>query len=82
MSVDEILNNAKKMGYSHIALTEYNVMYSALEFYELSKIYNIKPIFGMEVQFEEYTSLLLAKNNRGLVDLNCDILRIALYEMI
>lgn len=70
MSVDEILNNAKKMGYSHIALTEYNVMYSALEFYELSKKYNIKPIFGMEVQFEEYTSLLLAKNNKGMVALN------------
>ena len=70
MSVDEILSEASKMGYSHIALSELNVMYSALEFYKKSQDYGIQPIFAMEIQFENYKSLVLAKDNKGLITLN------------
>lgn len=65
MSIEDIILTAKAYGFQQIALTEYRVMFSHLEFYELSKKHHIKPIFGLEVDLEEGTLVLLAKDNRG-----------------
>ncbi|MDQ1144767.1 DNA polymerase III alpha subunit [Bacillus sp. SORGH_AS 510] len=47
-SVPELISNAKKKGFSILALTDRNVMYGAIEFYKLCKKNNIKPIFGID----------------------------------
>lgn len=66
MSIDDIFSNAKKMSYGAIALTDYRVMYGALEFFKKSKKYEIKAVFGLEVDVEDYRVVLYAKNNEGM----------------
>lgn len=66
MSIDDIFSHAKKEGYTTLALTDYRVMYGAMEFYKTAIKYNIKPVFGLEVDVDDYKMLVYAKNNRGL----------------
>lgn len=65
MSVPDIVLTAKEKGFTQIAITEHRVMFSHLEFYLEATKHNIKPIFGLEVSFDGWTSTLLAKNNEG-----------------
>ncbi|NLC64240.1 MAG: DNA polymerase III subunit alpha [Erysipelothrix sp.] len=65
MSVEDIVLTAKEKGFTQIALTDYRVMFSHLEFYILSKKHGIKPIFGLEIDLNQGTSLLLAKDIKG-----------------
>ncbi len=66
MSIDELLHQAKNHGFTSIALTDYHVMYGALDFFIKAKKMGIKPIFGLEVSVNDYTLVLLAKNNTGM----------------
>lgn len=76
VSISSLIDQAKKMGYKAIALTDYNVLYGAIEFYEKAKENNIKPILGMTVELDETESfsnplemVLLAKNKIGFQSL-------------
>lgn len=44
----DLLETAKNFGMSSIAMTDHGNMFGALEFYEMSKKYGIKPILGCE----------------------------------
>ena len=70
MSIDELLLHAQNQGYTYLALTDYNVMYGSLEFYKKAKKAKIKPLFGLEVSIDDFTLVLLAKNNEGLIVLH------------
>lgn len=75
-SVPELIENAKKKGFSALALTDRNVMYGTIEFYKLCKKNNIKPIIGLTVDIESemtenqsFPLVLLAENEKGFKNL-------------
>lgn len=81
--IDELLDEAKKLGMDSIAITDHGAMYGVIEFYQAAMSRNIKPIIGCEVytaprsRFDktpgvdnDYSHLvLLAKNNEGYQNL-------------
>lgn len=73
LRIEELVNYAKELGYTSVALTDHNVMHGVFKFNDACKKANIKPIFGMEtdVFMDEKTVpfLLLAKDAKGLTEL-------------
>ena len=81
--IDRLIDAAKNMGQTAIAITDHGVMYGAVEFYKKAKAAGIKPIIGCEVyvaprsRFDkekffdsEYAHLvLLCKNETGYKNL-------------
>lgn len=71
ITINRLVQHAKEMGYTALALTDKNVMYGAVEFYKSCISANIKPIIGLELEVsgfykEENDSILLyAKNLAG-----------------
>ena len=47
--IGELLDRAKELGFSALAITDHGVMYGAVEFYEEAVKRGIKPIIGCEV---------------------------------
>ena len=47
--IGELLDKAKELGFSSLAITDHGVMYGAVEFYEEALKRGIKPIIGCEV---------------------------------
>ncbi len=75
-SVEQLVLDAKKKGYSALALTDRNVMYGAVSFYKQCMKHSIKPIIGLcaDVLSEEqegaaFPLVLLAKNQIGFQNL-------------
>lgn len=76
LTVEELVINAKNKGYKALALTDHNVLFGAIEFYELAIKHGIKPIIGLRLDVQSYTNkeedyplILLAKNRAGYHDL-------------
>ncbi len=46
--IDDLVNRAKELGMTALALTDHGVMYGAVEFYQKCTKAGIKPIIGME----------------------------------
>lgn len=77
MLPEKLVEDAKNKGYTAVALTDRNVMYGIIPFYNACKIHNIKPILGLtgDVLIEEegtvktYPLIFLAKNNQGFQNL-------------
>lgn len=66
MDVSVIAKKAKEEGMKAIALTDFHVLYGALNFQIECKNQGVKPLFGMEVTIDDHTSVtVLAKNNEG-----------------
>lgn len=69
MSIQRLVNQAKKLGYKSIALSDVNSMYGVMEFVFACKKAEIKPIVGLEIKvsFNDYQFplLCLAKNDNG-----------------
>lgn len=72
LTIQELIKKAKQEGYEALALTDHNVLYGAIEFYEMALKNNIKPIIGLTLDVEgfimkneSYPLLLLAKNYEG-----------------
>lgn len=69
MSVQKLVNQAKKLGYKSIALSDVNNMHGVMEFVFACKKEDIKPLIGLEimVNFQDYLFplLCLAKNDKG-----------------
>ena len=68
VKIDELIEKAKEYGYTFLALTDKDVMYGTMEFYNKCKENNIKPIIGLEVNAkiddETFEVVLLAKITR------------------
>jgi DNA polymerase III subunit alpha len=75
-SVEKLVLDARRKGFSHLALTDRNVMYGAVEFFKLCCANGIKPIMGLTVDVESeitpevsYPLILLAENESGFKNL-------------
>ncbi|WP_105956090.1 DNA polymerase III subunit alpha [Apilactobacillus quenuiae] len=75
ISIDNLISAAKQRGYNSLALTDENVMYGAIEFYNKCIKNNIHPIIGLTIELsgltddEKFQLVLLAKNNSGYQNL-------------
>jgi DNA polymerase-3 subunit alpha len=71
--IKPLVKRAKEFGMSALALTDYNNMYGAIEFYNECKKQEIKPIIGCEIDYrrdennnsKKYKLIFLVKNNLG-----------------
>ncbi|UQS85431.1 DNA polymerase III subunit alpha [Apilactobacillus apisilvae] len=76
ISIDNLIEVAKQRGYDSLALTDENVMYGSIEFYNKCIQNNIHPIIGLTLQVNNLSEInekclivLIAKNNRGYQNL-------------
>jgi len=77
--IQDVLDCAKELGMTSLAITDHGVMYGALDFYSKAKKIGIKPIIGCEVyvakdRFDKSTNkyshlILLAKDYTGYKNL-------------
>jgi len=73
-TLDKLLEKAKQLGMSAMALTDHNRLTGAIKFYNKAKVLGIKPIIGAEVDLEgDYHLTLLCKDKTGYSHL-CRIL--------
>lgn len=67
--IHDLVKKAKKENYKALALTDFNVMHGAPQFYEACIDEDIKPIFGITILLDDQLSqlkcVLLAKNKTG-----------------
>ncbi|MDN2452297.1 DNA polymerase III subunit alpha [Lactobacillus sp. UCMA15818] len=66
--IKDIVINAKSKGYTALALTDINVMYGAISFYDTCQAEGIKPLIGMTLEIsteKKETLILIAKNENG-----------------
>src|SRR5690606_37092778 len=82
--IDSLVQQAKKLGFYAIAMTDKNVMYGTIPFYKACLQAKIKPILGLEAnvmtssaeQGTSYPLVLIAKNEIGyrhLLKISSDI---------
>jgi DNA polymerase-3 subunit alpha len=81
--IDALVGQAKKLGYTRLALTDTNNLYGAIDFYKECKKKEITPIIGVEISIAEksmweeinhtdnrvFRMVLLAKTNTGYKNL-------------
>ncbi|RMC48747.1 DNA polymerase III subunit alpha [Lactobacillus sp. ESL0228] len=72
IKIKELLLAAKAQGYEAVSLTDINVTYGLVNFYEIAQEVGIKPILGMQVRLNGlidntnlYDLVVLAKNDDG-----------------
>lgn len=75
LHIEELVKSAAEQGYTHLAITDENVMYGVVAFYKACMRHHIKPIIGMSLlvaaesekdqQSTSYPLLLLARTNAG-----------------
>ena len=70
--VKNLAENAKKKGYSAIALTDINITYGLVDFYKAAKDTGIKPLLGMQLRINglideanKYDLIVIAKDDQG-----------------
>lgn len=72
LSIEDYVKSAKERGYTSVAITDENVLYGAVEFFQACQRHQVQPIIGLslEISFEEvYEILLYAKNLAGYQEL-------------
>ena len=73
-SLDSLLEKAKQLGMTTMALTDHNRLTGAVRFYEKAKALGIKPIIGAEINMAGgYHLTLLCQDRRGYSNL-CHLL--------
>lgn len=65
IKIEELVSRAKELGYKALAITDEGNMFGVMEFYNCCKKYDIKPIVGMEITYNDKKFLLYAKNIEG-----------------
>lgn len=66
MSPEELIQQARKLKFRHLALTDHNALYGAVEFYQKATAAGLHPIIGSEISLEDGSQLvLLVKNTAG-----------------
>ncbi|MBC1603943.1 DNA polymerase III subunit alpha [Listeria rocourtiae] len=71
-AIDGIIEKAQQFHYPAVAITDHNVMYGVIEFYQKCRAAGIKPLVGMTISvegvmqsLETHELLLLAKTTQG-----------------
>lgn len=65
ISIDDIISFAKYNNQKYVALVDINVLYGAIEFYDKALANNLKPIIGLQIEYKNQKTILIAKNNDG-----------------
>ncbi|MBN2365758.1 MAG: DNA polymerase III subunit alpha, partial [Calditrichaeota bacterium] len=66
ISPEELIRQARKLKFRHLALTDHNALHGAIEFYRLAREEGIHPIIGAEVTLTDRSRLvLLVKDQQG-----------------
>ena len=65
-SPEALCREAKKAGFSHLALTDSNGFYGLVNFLEAACAAGIKPIVGVRVKTEKTSAVLLARTSEGM----------------
>ena len=72
IDLNQLLDQAQKLGYTSVALTDINVTYGLVKFYKLAQQKHLHPILGMTIAApglleptENYHLVVLAKNIKG-----------------
>lgn len=65
LKIEDIVAIAKQNNMPAIALCDEDVLFKAIEFHDLCRKNNIKPIIGLDKTIEELNFIFLAKNNEG-----------------
>ena len=63
--ISKLVKKASELGYSSLAITDFNNMFGVMEFYLECNKYNIKPIIGLELSVDDISILLYCKGNVG-----------------
>lgn len=70
--LEELVKTAAQRGYQALALTDRNVMYGTVAFYQLCQKYDVQPIIGLTADLaglfateQAFPMILLAKNQAG-----------------
>jgi DNA polymerase-3 subunit alpha len=74
ITIDKLIDKAKKLQFDALALTDEHVLYGAIPFYKACVKNAIKPMIGMVINMEDHNQrqeecILLAKNNSGYKEL-------------
>ena len=64
LRIDDIISYAKNNNLNSISITDSN-MYGTMEFIKKCEKNNIKPVIGLEVNLDDFTIVLFAKNYDG-----------------
>ncbi len=65
-SLGALVEQARRLGFKHLALTDRNALYGAVEFYKLARQAGIQPIIGADIDLDDGSRLaLLVKNELG-----------------
>lgn len=72
IKIENLLSAAKKAGYEAVALTDVNVTYGLVNFYEVAQKFDLKPLLGMQIRLNglidntrHYDLIALAKTDEG-----------------
>ena len=68
IKIDSLISEAKKRGYKSLTITDMH-MFGVMEFYNACIDNGIKPVIGMEIEYEGYKYVLYAKNKEGYKNL-------------
>lgn len=75
-TIEQIIQAVKDKHYEAVALTDINVMYGAVDFYQAAKSYGIKPLFGVTLLVNglvntatAFPMVLIAENQLGYQNL-------------
>ncbi len=69
LSIDDIIKYASDHKQQYVCLTDEKNLYGAIEFYNKAIKANLKPIIGLEINYQDNVLVLIAKNHKGFQNL-------------
>ncbi len=69
LKIDDIINLSLSNGFNNAFLVDRNIMYGTMEFYSKCLKHNIKPIVGLEIDYNDINEIYIAKNTDGYKEL-------------
>jgi error-prone DNA polymerase len=80
-TVENLVKQAKKLGFSHLALTDYDTLAGVITFAAACQKENIKPILGVNFKINNSRVVVLAKNSLGYSSL-CRLVSLANQNLV
>ena len=68
IKIDDLCKYLSDNNITSVGITDSN-MFGTMEFFDISKKYNIKPIIGLPININELNMILYAKNYKGYTNL-------------
>ena len=69
ISVDDLINHARKNNQTHVALIDINTMFGTMEFYHKARANKLIPIIGLQITYQNEPLVLIAKDYAGYKNL-------------